>query len=410
MKLRILSLFLVIILISFSFSGCYKWAARAYVKLPDETALHKSYSYKGKVIIIGAGASGLAAAKVLEQNNINYQIIEATDRYGGRLKKDTGLADFPVDVGAEWIHSAPLALNKLKGKKGDKIDEALIPYHLEKAFNWNGIELKEIPQSQLDYLYNFMPESKFKTTSWYDFVDKNLAKEVKDKIKYNAPVTEINYEDKQVLIKTENGEEYRADKVLLTVSIGVLKSKKIKFTPELIQEKQMAIESITFSPGFKLIMKFNEKFYPDAINCEENSGEKVYYDIAFKKESEKNILGLLVTGKAADEYYRLSSEKEILDSVIAELDKMFKGKAGESFSGEYVLEDWGRHEFTKGTWTEAYKEKSSTLKTLNKSLDQKVYFAGEINDPYKQMGVPGAILSGYYMIDKLLTENDHQPK
>ena len=280
------------------------------MKLPDETALHKSYSYKGKVIIIGAGASGLAAAKVLEQNNINYQIIEATDRYGGRLKKDTGLADFPVDVGAEWIHSVPLALNKLKGKKGDKIDEALIPYHLEKAFNWNGIELKEIPQSQLDYLYNFMPESKFKTTSWYDFVDKNLAKEVKDKIKYNAPVTEINYEDKQVLIKTENGEEYRADKVLLTVSIGVLKSKKIKFTPELIQEKQMAIESITFSPGFKLIMKFNEKFYPDAINCEENSGEKVYYDIAFKKESEKNILGLLVTGKAADEYYRLSSEKK----------------------------------------------------------------------------------------------------
>ena len=43
--------------------------------------------YSGKVIIIGAGASGLAAAKVLEQNNIDYTILEATNRYGGRLKK-----------------------------------------------------------------------------------------------------------------------------------------------------------------------------------------------------------------------------------------------------------------------------------------------------------------------------------
>jgi len=41
---------------------------------------------------------------------------------------------------------------------------------------------------------------------------------------------------------------------------------------------------------------------------------------------------------------------------------------------------------------------------LNESLGNKVYFAGEINDPYKQMGVPGAILSGYYSVDKLLTD------
>ena len=36
--------------------------------------------------------------------------------------------------------------------------------------------------------------------------------------------------------------------------------------------------------------------------------------------------------------------------------------------------------------------------------DQYVYFAGEIYDTYQQMGVPGAILSGYYAVDKLLTE------
>lgn len=56
-----------------------------------------------------------------------------------------------------------------------------------------------------------------------------------------------------------------------------------------------------------------------------------------------------------------------------------------------------------GTWTIAALEKKSTLKTLNLPLDIKVYFTGEIYDPYQQMGVPGAILSGYYAADKLLS-------
>ena len=59
---------------------------------------------------------------------------------------------------------------------------------------------------------------------------------------------------------------------------------------------------------------------------------------------------------------------------------------------------------TLGTWTTAALEKKSNLKTLNLPLDKKVYFAGEIYDPYQQMGVPGAILSGYYSADKLITE------
>ena len=44
------------------------------------------------------------------------------------------------------------------------------------------------------------------------------------------------------------------------------------------------------------------------------------------------------------------------------------------------------------------------MNALNESLDNRVYFAGEINDAHRQMGVPGAILSGYYSVDKLLTD------
>tara|TARA_A200000113_G_scaffold38433_1_gene31338 strand:- start:538 stop:714 length:177 start_codon:yes stop_codon:yes gene_type:complete len=54
--------------------------------------------------------------------------------------------------------------------------------------------------------------------------------------------------------------------------------------------------------------------------------------------------------------------------------------------------------------TPAALERKSKLKTLNLPLDKKVYFAGEIYYLYQQMGVLGAILSGYYSADKLLSE------
>jgi len=403
-KNKILNRFYLLVITLCCFTSCLKWAARADKKLPDETALHKTYHYSGKVIIIGAGASGLAAAKVLEKNNVDYKVLEATNRYGGRLKKDTILADFPIDIGAEWLHSAPITLNKLKGKYGDEIDEELIPYHLDCTAIWNGTEYKVNSSWQNDFRYNFLPESKFKNTTWYDFVNENIAKTVLQNIHYNSPVVSIDYSNNKVSVITTDGTTYEADRILVTVPIGVLKSEKISFIPEIKQERKDAIDEITFHPGFKVVMKFSDKFYPDAIECEVDNGEKGYYDIAFGKETQDNILGFLCTGDETQKYYNLNSNDEIMDSLLSELDQIFDGKASSSYSGEYVLENWGQYEFALGTWTQAFQEKKSNLKILNQSLDQKVYFAGEINDPYKQMGVPGAILSGYYSIDKLLTD------
>lgn len=404
MKLRKTIIYFALAISILSLSSCFKWAARAVNKLPEETALQKTYIYDGKVIIIGAGASGLAAAKVLEQNNIDYIILEATNRYGGRLKKDTTLADFPIDIGAEWLHSAPITLNKLKGKQGEEIDEKLIPYHLETVANWDGKKYKINPRWQNNFMYNFMPESKFKNSTWYDFVNENIANTVKHKIQFNSPVTAIDYSGDKVIVKTKNGNTYETDRVLVTVSIGVLKSNMITFIPEVNEERKKAIEAITFHPGFKVAMKFSEKFYPDAITCKVDNGERGFHDISFKKDVQTNVLGFLCTGDETLRYYDLNSEEEIISSLLEELDQMFDGKATVAYSGAYIIENWGQYEFTQGTWTQALIEKKSHLKALYRPLDNRVFFAGEINDTYKQMGVPGAILSGYYAMDKLLTD------
>ncbi|XP_011688273.1 PREDICTED: polyamine oxidase-like [Wasmannia auropunctata] len=57
-----------------------------------------------KIVIVGAGAAGIAAASRLSQRGVNdFVILEANDRIGGRIyTKDFG--ENVVDLGAQWVH------------------------------------------------------------------------------------------------------------------------------------------------------------------------------------------------------------------------------------------------------------------------------------------------------------------
>lgn len=58
----------------------------------------------GKIIIIGAGAAGLYAAKVLLEAGYEVTILEASTIHGGRVRKLEGYASFTMEAGAEWVH------------------------------------------------------------------------------------------------------------------------------------------------------------------------------------------------------------------------------------------------------------------------------------------------------------------
>lgn len=58
---------------------------------------------RSSVIVIGAGISGIAAAKVLAANGIEDMVIlEASDRIGGRIRKEK-FGGVSVELGAGWI-------------------------------------------------------------------------------------------------------------------------------------------------------------------------------------------------------------------------------------------------------------------------------------------------------------------
>jgi monoamine oxidase len=60
------------------------------------------------VVVIGAGAAGLAAAKSLAAHGFAVHVIEARARVGGRSHTDTARYGVPVDLGCAWLHSADI--------------------------------------------------------------------------------------------------------------------------------------------------------------------------------------------------------------------------------------------------------------------------------------------------------------
>ncbi|MEO8609973.1 MAG: NAD(P)/FAD-dependent oxidoreductase [Chloroflexota bacterium] len=69
-------------------------------------------------IIIGAGAAGLAAGRMLHDAGYDILILEARDRIGGRAWTDYTIADFPIELGAEFIHGEHAATHDLVWQAG----------------------------------------------------------------------------------------------------------------------------------------------------------------------------------------------------------------------------------------------------------------------------------------------------
>lgn len=57
------------------------------------------------IVVIGAGAAGIAAGRMLSQADVDFLIIDAADRIGGRAWTRTA-AGHPLDLGCGWLHSA----------------------------------------------------------------------------------------------------------------------------------------------------------------------------------------------------------------------------------------------------------------------------------------------------------------
>lgn len=70
------------------------------------------------IAIIGGGASGLTAGRVLQEKGVDVLVLEARDRVGGRLLSETLGNGVTIDLGGQWVAPTQHRVLKLAAELG----------------------------------------------------------------------------------------------------------------------------------------------------------------------------------------------------------------------------------------------------------------------------------------------------
>jgi monoamine oxidase len=80
-------------------------AALAAVPVVGRPAWGAPLPREADIVVIGAGAAGIAAARRIVAANRKVVVVEAASQVGGRCITDTSTFEVPFDRGARWIHN-----------------------------------------------------------------------------------------------------------------------------------------------------------------------------------------------------------------------------------------------------------------------------------------------------------------
>ncbi len=372
--------------------------------VPDPLETHRTE----KVLIVGAGAAGLSAGFLLERESVDFEILEASSRYGGRVRKVEGFADFPIDLGAEWIHkwigAKPPFFKQLLAGKDRRF--RTFPDKPQTHSVWKGGKLRE-----RNWL-RFVPlptDLKFTDSTWFDALNTLATPGVLKKIHFNDPVASIDYRNSEVVVTTDSGLTYVGDAVLVTVPIAMLHRETIRFEPPLPAYKQAEIKKEKMPGGLKVFIEFSRRFYPDFVHIGEPlrldlMNECSYYDATAGKHSDRHVLGLFTQGARAERYTAHQTDDELFKYVLAELDDIFDGQASQHYV-KHIVQDWTREPFIQGS----YSQRKASAKELAKPVAGRVFFAGEAMNPSgKTIAVHGACESACSAVSDMLTRHSKQ--
>lgn len=358
-------------------------------------------NFSGNVLIIGAGSAGLMAGHFLNQYGIDFQILEASSVYGGRVKRANNFADFPIDLGAEWIHTDPSILADLVNDPSVQAAIDIINYRPEEIYVWKDNELK-----RRNFFSNFYAEHKFKNTTWYGFFEDFIVPGIANRITYDAPVTSIDYSGDRISV-TADGNTYEADKVILTVPLKILQDNMINFEPRLPSSKVDALGNVDMPSGLKVFVEFSERFYPDIIleggllEQSDVDGQKALYNAAFRKDSNRNVFALFAVGDPAKVYTDQGDNDAVFNYLMEELDQIFDGKASRHYQ-QHITQNWLAEPYIRGSYSHYENNRSQAISALQQPIDSKIYFAGEAYHDDWQATVHGAGLSAYDSVVAIL--------
>ncbi|MES2645926.1 MAG: NAD(P)/FAD-dependent oxidoreductase [Bacteroidota bacterium] len=395
------------------------------------------------VIVVGAGASGLMAAFDLSKAGKSVLVLEARDRVGGRIHTITNNNfTVPVETGAEFVHGKlPITLSLLKqsglrykAMKGKSyrikdgklmedenagIDWELLMNNLkrlktdmtiEKFLNlyFNEDKYSQLKESVTRFVQGFDAADPAKVSSlsllneWqqeddgHQFrIDKGYSA-VMDWLRdecnsHNASiqlshiVKKVDWEKENVIVYCSNGQSFVAEKILITMPLGVWQSNNeafIQFIPAL-HEKEAAASQMGYGNVVKVNVEFRDAFWEQNGEISMPDAGFIFSDATIPTWWTPNpgkapqLCGWLA-GPPATTYNLLSSE--IAKQKTFESLAYIFGKSKQFIEQEVVaciVTNWGDDAFAKGAYSYDTLQSEAAKEVLLQPVKNTLFFAGE---------------------------------
>jgi monoamine oxidase len=155
-----------------------------------------------------------------------------------------------------------------------------------------------------------------------------------------------------VVLRSQDGREISARTAVSTLPVGVVQSGAVHFSPELPESKRSALKQIGMGPVVKLLLRFEEPFWPGwaaIIGC--GTGPvTLYWPVFYGAEGKPPVLVAYATGPRAARL-SLASEEEATQIVVSDLARLFpKADPRQTLRASRRV-DWAADPYSCGGYT-----------------------------------------------------------
>ncbi len=402
------------------------------------------------VVVVGAGAAGIAATRALMAEGLSVTCLEASDRVGGRAHTDTDIFGIPFDMGAHWMHTEHVNALKTPGlalgldlyaapdnaqtyglenddilwDEVDKIKHAIgkAARADEEAELTTGIptdrSLADIWENDSEWSFTAamtfalsiardLPDTSLRDMNAWEDGDDWFCREGFGHlvaccsqglpIKLSTPVCALKSLPDGVQVTTASG-NISARSVIVTVSVGVLAEDIIQFDPPLEADRRAALELITMGDYNHAGLLFR----PGTIPVQPDTW------LTYRLEPDAsgvargggflcNISNTGLTSFESSGSFSRDLQQTGPESAIEHALETLVGFFGSAIRKGFIkghATAWRHEPYVLGSYAGSKPNGHNQRKVLRKPHAERVHFAGEATHASQHCSVSGAHLEG----------------